>query len=405
MEYSAVVVASLLLLASTANALEMRAYFSTGGVYGYISFTADSFTTPGSATTLRLRTTQLKGYPATGDILWHIHEYGYAPGATDVCGAASTGGPWDPDNRMAAANYSDACIKDAWHICALGDLSGKLGDLIAGGRDVFVDASSLRLIDLLGRSIVLHYASGERFACANFVYVDTPGDGSCDAQPYPTTYVARFVWPIAGHMMFRNYYPLSAAVNKAGSPVSLTAHLYDVTGWPSQFSGELGWTGHSNAISFNDTLVSSPALRCANVGPALVDGNFSDSLNITLKVGATPMHGRQILPYADASVAYGSSIKSIVLWKNSTPVACATLEAVHPVTARAWFGHNSPNYVWYSQHTPLDTPTRRTDISGVTDAGSVAVRSAPVKVRDLIDVRPLTKPSMVIALPRKEMHA
>lgn len=374
-----------LLLASVCSALDLRAYFRTGGVSGYLLATSPSFNAPGSSAgnPLRLDTNQMFGYPDTGDLQWHVHSYAFAPGGEDICGAASTGGPWDPDDRMASANYSTACTNnpnalERWTECALGDLTGKLGNL---RKRRFLDASSLRLIDLLGRSIVLHYADGTRFACANFAYVETPNEGACTSQPPASAFAARFVWPVAGQMLFRYYFSMQTQV--AGYPAALSAHLYDVTGNPAQFNSNLAWTAHGNAVSFNDSLATDPAQRCIRAGPVLANGNMSDELNITLRIGATPAQGRQILPYSDRTVAYGVDIKSIVLWQNSMPVACAQLVPLPTVTATARFPNTgaSSNYVRFSQASPLDIPTRIANISGASNAGSLGVRTAPVNVR------------------------
>lgn len=95
---------------------------------------------------------------------WHVHTNGLA--GSSNCAVA--GGHYDPDG-LEVAGYS--CDSSDQTTCAKGDLSGKFGPVsIDGELQVGVD-STLSLVELLGKSIVIHSASSgtDRIACADIV--------------------------------------------------------------------------------------------------------------------------------------------------------------------------------------------------------------------------------------------
>ncbi|XP_065174498.1 uncharacterized protein LOC135804536 isoform X2 [Sycon ciliatum] len=354
------------------SAADVQAYFTNGGVSGRIIFSG-SFSSSGGVT---INTTQLNGYQQSGGsgILWHVHQFAFPTGAPDLCGAAATGGPWDPGSRMANPNYASQCVKSAWSVCSLGDLSGKIGPLSSGQ---FADGSTLGLLDLLGRAVVLHRSDGTRFACANIQYTESrQAPVTCSSASEPQVYWAQFVWPIAGTMLVRSY-STQAGGGGAQTPVATTvdAQLYDVTGMPSQFQGNLSWTGHEGEVGVTDTTNEAVA-RCFRAGNMLAGGNFSGRFRLPVTVGATPQQSRQVLSYSDATAVQFSSVRSIVLWVGPLPVACAAVKPVSRLSAIAALPMG--NSVVYAQSSPLDQPARALQVAGTSTPGYVAVRNAPV---------------------------
>jgi Cu/Zn superoxide dismutase len=91
------------------------------------------------------------------------------------CGPAVTGGHYNPTFKL---DYATPCTNQAE--CEVGDLSGKFGRLGVGSSTdmaTYSDTQASAVYDatqgsrgskwIVGRSIVIHKANGDRWACAN----------------------------------------------------------------------------------------------------------------------------------------------------------------------------------------------------------------------------------------------
>jgi len=115
---------------------------------------------------------------------WHVHQELVREAGADACGAASTGGHWNPnDLDIAAGVYScdGSSFERAVDTCEVGDLSGKHGglslDSSASGGKVFYTDVNLPLSgpnSVAGRSIVVHADNlgGPRIACGSLNIID-----------------------------------------------------------------------------------------------------------------------------------------------------------------------------------------------------------------------------------------
>jgi hypothetical protein len=151
----------------------------------------------------------------SGGLGWHVHEMWThtdneaRTGATD-CGAAYTGGHYDPYTACGPATGNDYCsscsidsssyvpsfdgvytcntesFADNPFVCEIGDLSGKYGSLTpVSGILQFTGESQyaeLRGTDLIGKAIVFHCNDGSRTFCAPFIVEGTDGK---DVNAYP----------------------------------------------------------------------------------------------------------------------------------------------------------------------------------------------------------------------------
>ena len=137
------------------------ATFSMSGVSGTMTFSQAISTSP---TTVTLKLSGLASL--AGD--FHVHVQPIQPASGTPCGSAETGGHYNPLNVAAGQ-----CSVSAPQLCEVGDLSGKSGSLV--GLDVadrvWYD-SNLPLsgpYSIVGRSVVIHKANGERWVCANII--------------------------------------------------------------------------------------------------------------------------------------------------------------------------------------------------------------------------------------------
>ena len=120
---------------------------------------------------------ELEGLPA-GDVSYHVHSLGVAPGE----GVGATAGHWNP---LDSPNLGDACNpQDDAEDCEAGDLSGKHGALAGPAACTAYDDYGIALSgvrSVVGRSIVLHNSEGARVAAATLEAVGPAGGCDCGA--------------------------------------------------------------------------------------------------------------------------------------------------------------------------------------------------------------------------------
>ena len=154
--------------------------------------------------------------------LYHIHTSWTntstsSSAGSDYCGAANTGGHYDPNlacgyssssclalNRSSAAMYEcnhDNYDAGLYALCQIGDLSGKFGT-IYGSNSLFTQSSVLydvqppyvsnylqsNKLSSMWSSIVFHCADNARLVCAKFELI-TPGQSSICTFPAISDYV------------------------------------------------------------------------------------------------------------------------------------------------------------------------------------------------------------------------
>ncbi|RKP27361.1 superoxide dismutase, partial [Syncephalis pseudoplumigaleata] len=105
---------------------------------------------------------------AAGEYAYHIHEKP-VPASGDCM---ATGGHFDPHGKKGAT-----CTKSSLDRCEVGDLSGKFGKLKVTGKERNQEVRFVHKdptiefrngpTGILGRSIVVHNAAGDRIACGN----------------------------------------------------------------------------------------------------------------------------------------------------------------------------------------------------------------------------------------------
>ena len=110
----------------------------------------------------------------TSNLLWKIHEFPivYRGNRMHTCQNLYTGGMFDPNEKSSDANYTTRCNETMQNMCAVGDLSGKHGDLNSS-TNILLD-SNLPLNgpnSIFGRSVVLYFDSTP-LACALLDYDD-----------------------------------------------------------------------------------------------------------------------------------------------------------------------------------------------------------------------------------------
>eukprot|EP00117_Sycon_ciliatum_P016138 scpid49237/ scgid5830/ len=366
----------------------LSAYFSNGGVAGHVDISGSIaiHTRASTPEPITITLNSLTGFPSggSGALRWGVNERAFRPGVqSNACGTESVGGLWDPEMKATAQDYATNCLPTAssrFTDCAAGDLSGKFGPPSSSGT--FADSSALRLIDFLGRSLVLRYSNGTALACANIVYVYPDGNAagtsrpspttSCQNMPAPSAFQAQFVWPVAGDMLFRYYSRASSVIG-----VNIAAQLYDVTG-SGNLTG-LSWTAHPAEISHAE-MTRSKGARCTGAGMPLV--NYTAAYQAEVSVGATPERGHQILSFSgngSHAPVNGSSIKSIILWQGSEALACANVYSSKLMSVRASFPVTG-NTVTYTQQSPLDTVLRQVSTATTlgSTGGTLRIRNSPV---------------------------
>ena len=120
---------------------------------------------------------ELEGLPA-GDVSYHVHSLGVAPGE----GVGATAGHWNP---LDSPNLGDACNpQDDAEACEAGDLSGKHGALAGPAACTAYDDYGIALSgvrSVVGRSIVVHNSTGARVAGATLEAVGPAGRCDCVA--------------------------------------------------------------------------------------------------------------------------------------------------------------------------------------------------------------------------------
>ena len=148
------------------------------GVSGSISFSQAASTSP---TVVKIKLDGLEG--GAGE--FHVHVFPM-PINSASCASESVGGHFNPEGVPWGQ-----CSMNNPHLCEVGDLSGKSGISLAGLKNIDRESfdSNLPLYGpngVVGKSIVIHKATGENWVCANIVDLAAPTPYPIQATPYPT---------------------------------------------------------------------------------------------------------------------------------------------------------------------------------------------------------------------------
>ena len=148
------------------------------GVSGSISFSQAASTSP---TVVKIKLDGLEG--GAGE--FHVH-VSPMPINSASCASESVGGHFNPEGVPWGQ-----CSMNNPHLCEVGDLSGKSGISLAGLKNIDRESfdSNLPLYGpngVVGKSIVIHKATGENWVCANIVDLAAPTPYPTLATPYPT---------------------------------------------------------------------------------------------------------------------------------------------------------------------------------------------------------------------------
>jgi Cu/Zn superoxide dismutase len=139
---------------------EINAQDSTGVTVGYWSLVQDA---PGQPTIITYSVAGTIGSPTSDFGEYHIHEYPISS-TTEKCSPASVGGHYGAD----APGIQYPCVNKPYG-CEIGDLSGKFGNLASSrvvNAEVVDPTIDLATLFATGdKSIVIHDANGERWAC------------------------------------------------------------------------------------------------------------------------------------------------------------------------------------------------------------------------------------------------
>lgn len=125
-------------------------------VNGYIVFTAKE----GKAVNVHV---DLTGLPSEGPFPYHVHVK-----LVSVDGDCNKVG-----DRLNHYNASETCVhKDRPYTCQVGDLSGKHGEITGrefetSYEDPYISLNPNSKSNIVGKSVVLHFANNTRFACAD----------------------------------------------------------------------------------------------------------------------------------------------------------------------------------------------------------------------------------------------
>eukprot|EP00117_Sycon_ciliatum_P014992 scpid33674/ scgid15033/ len=297
--------------------LNARADFHMNGVGGNILFSWNP-----QSHQMTINTMGLKGLSPqllTSGLTWHVHEFPFKLNSPDPCSASSTGGHFDPLGRASAPNYAQICqsqMSMRFRDCELGDLSGKFGTLQL--REYVELTPNLSLsgnFGFVGRSVVIH-RNGARWVCANIepVLQHTATCAQAEGSNKRRLLVAKFKWPIAGEVFFRQVDTRDPAVRPtppipAGQPV----HTSVVN---------ISTVVHSHLYWLDQTAAMSPAQSATSFLPP------------------SQMAGNSFLPAPNQpAAALPMGIRTFQAGPGASPGYMWQVEA-HPVLEKAQFSPN-----------------------------------------------------------------
>lgn len=370
--YYFIIFTALICILSTAQ-LTAIAKFSQQGVSGTITFTQSNLTSP---TFIQV---ELIGLPNTQTYPWHVHQYPFTGALHSPCSPSSVGGHYDPLGAALQDDYSTICNPDNVTECEIGDLSGKFGGLnstLLPSTHVDDTLSLYGRHSIVGRSIVIHYASGARFVCANILGT------SPNTAPIAYTYVPFRSSNITGNMYIYQY-PFQAS----------TVYVNLLSSNPTQ---DHNWHVHVDPIATGDENGCSSALGHYNPRNVDVTGNYSVLCNevdqLQCEIGDLSNKGGRIsfgsnfygkLQYTDIDLPiipspddYSIANRSMVIHarnRGAPRVSCANISNITPRVAIAVFDgveESVTGFIRMTQNSPYDPTIIEVNLTGLQEAAS-----------------------------------
>ncbi|CAG2170627.1 unnamed protein product [Oppiella nova] len=370
---------------------EVKAIFSMDGVKGSIHF-SQSYRTDPTVVTIKLSNLRGRGK------WYHIHELPLPIHQTNedqLCSAQSVGGHHNPfgiDSKSGPA--TGVGTSDQYEV---GDLSGKYGPL-SEEQDadtfwsVFVDLNLplFGINSIVGRSVVIHRGSGERWICANIGYPSAV-----------TTAVATFFYPIVGYVIFRQekdnpwaettvLAELSYSDGSVNTTVGHNWHIHvnehnkDFYNWSRRCESA---GDHFNP--FNVGLGRTYSSLCTNENQFRCQVGDLTSKSKKLTIASHKGSANNKLFYTDTllplSGPHWHSIigRSLVIHDDSAPqqrgdrLGCAVVRVMHSLTAavRNWrtssgIVSNISGSVVLHQESPYDETSIKLDLHGLNGFAS-----------------------------------
>ena len=372
------------------DAKEVKAVFSMDGVKGLMHF-SQSFRTEPTVVTVILEN-------LLGRAKWyHIHEWPLPPRLTNdqPCSAEAVGGHHNPFGINATTGPAAGVgSNDQYEV---GDLSGKYGPLSedqSASRfvGIYVDMNLplFGVHSIVGRSVLVHKGDGQRWICANIGY---PGP--------VVTAVATFVYPVVGHVVFRQ---------QKDKPWSETTVFAELSFSDGSLNNSFGHNWHIHAEAHNRDFYNW-SRRCDSAGDLFnpfavgLGRNYVNLCNednqMRCRVGDLSAKSKKLtvaafkgsvhhkLFYTDTVVplsgAHWQSVigRSVVVLDDSAPqqrgnrLACAVIRTQHPLTAavRTWrtssgVASNISGALVLHQETQLEPTKTHVELHGLNGLAS-----------------------------------
>lgn len=300
----------------------------------------------------------------------------YNGNANLSCNATAVGAVFDPKMAKTSADYNANCQSSSgtrFKSCAVGDLTGMLGDLDVNLVEHNFSNPDLMIpirgsYSIMGKALVLYNGNTPK-ACALIA----------PTQPMKTV-VAVFKAPVAGFVYFRQV--------DENSDTSVFVDLFFVN--DAQSNSQFSWQVNQGVVSHD---ASDPSSYCKNVGELFNPKNTNDAScnetmhgncaigDLTSKHGkiqvslATKMQSSTKAAFTDTNLPLSGddSIigKSLLLFSSDPkkPTACAKIVHLEPKTLTVSFDGNVQEgvngYFKFKQSSPFDPATTEIKLTGL----------------------------------------
>eukprot|EP00117_Sycon_ciliatum_P003252 scpid21456/ scgid4467/ len=382
-------------LALVAQSRRAVAEFSLNGVRGSLVFedsSSENGTSGSSGNWVQIDSRRLHGIDHLGPLTWHVHLYPFKYTISPMHRCTSTGGHYDPHGKATAVRYAQLCKPSSgnpFRDCEVGDLSGKFGPL---RRTLYRDRTpNMSVAELIGRSVVLHVFSGERFACANIVEVNrfVVAPYGCQRRHVDRmrTLEATFSTPVAGSVFIRQLnYKSNRGIMSPGQPnmaelpvTVIFSDLRTVSGLnnPMYSTVGLNWTVHIRQPSMAPS-AGGAVQRSCGTGPV-----YSPMTMGRLRVQThANTDSRTLLYTVDRLLSPLDRLRQrdLVLSDavTSQRVACAWIEEVQPFSATAEF-HRGIGQLRMVQSSVFDSTQVLVNLSKLANtAADYTIRETPL---------------------------